>query len=146
MTPDCVLVKNEIDLAGLDSGSGVPGQLGLVKFFPPDVFEEVGVDFARSTGIGIGRVAARRSRLRRPRRGARGRVVPEAAVFENLADGIALMGFDEGDDLHGTAALGAAQRIGLVDAFDEHGPPPEAASSKSGGGGHDRLGDGIARP
>ena len=48
--------------------------------------------------------------------------MPQVAVPEDLADDIALASFDEGDDLHGPAALGAEQRVGLVDAFDEHGP------------------------
>ncbi len=50
------------------------------------------------------------------------RVVPETAVFEDFADDLALPSFDEGDDLHGPAAAGTAQRVGVVDALDEHGP------------------------
>lgn len=41
-------------------------------------------------------------------------------MFEDLADGIALAGLDEGDDPHGPAALGAKQWVGLVDVLDEH--------------------------
>ena len=51
--------------------------------------------------------------------------MPQAAVFENLADEVRLMGLDEGDDLHGPAAFGAQQRVGLVDVFDENGPTTE---------------------
>ena len=43
-------------------------------------------------------------------------------MLEDFADDIVLAGFDEGDDFHGAAALGAAQRIDLIDALDEHGP------------------------
>ncbi len=48
--------------------------------------------------------------------------MPESAVFEDLADGVALVGLDEGDDLHGPAALGAEERVGLIDVLDEGGP------------------------
>ena len=48
--------------------------------------------------------------------------MPQAAVFEDLSDDLALAGFDEGDDLHGPAALGAQKRVGLVDTLDEHRP------------------------
>ena len=50
-------------------------------------------------------------------------MLPEAAVFQVLVSGLALLSFDEGDDLHGSAAVGAKQRIGLIDAFDEWGEP-----------------------
>ena len=43
-------------------------------------------------------------------------------MFEDLADELAMASFDEGDNLHGPAALGAQQRVGLVDALNEHGP------------------------
>ena len=43
-------------------------------------------------------------------------------MFKNLVDDLALPNFDEDDDLHGAAALGAKQRIGLIDAFDEQDP------------------------
>jgi hypothetical protein len=44
-------------------------------------------------------------------------------VYEDLADHVRLVGLDEGNDLHGPAALGAYQRLGLVDVLDENGPP-----------------------
>ena len=55
------------------------------------------------------------------------RQVPETAVLKNLADNIALAGFDEGDGLYGPAATGAEQRVCLVkfclvNSLDEHGP------------------------
>ncbi len=43
-------------------------------------------------------------------------------MLKDLANDLVLAGFYEGDDFHGPAALGAQQRIGLVDALDEHGP------------------------
>ncbi|MEI7767816.1 MAG: hypothetical protein WCJ97_10335, partial [Phycisphaerae bacterium] len=52
---------------------------------------------------------------------------------EDLADDIGLVGFDAGDDFHGAAALRAEPRIGVVDAFDWHGPA--AAGKMVGGGG-----------
>jgi hypothetical protein len=71
-------------------------------------------------------------------------------VFEDLADHVALLSFDEADDLHRRAALGAPKRVGLVDALNKHGP---AAAVESGRGGDRgvvlivrvRLGVGIAR-
>ena len=72
------------------------------------------------------------------RGGAAGRrVVPESAVFEDLADEVRLMGLDEGDDLHGPAAFGAKQRIGLVDVPDEGGPTAAVEPGRFGNG---RLG------
>ncbi len=59
--------------------------------------------------------------------------MPQVAVLEDLADDIALACFDDGDDHHGAAALGAEQRFGLVDAFDEHGPASAAARVEAGG-------------
>jgi hypothetical protein len=32
------------------------------------------------------------------------------------------MGLDDGDELHGSATLGAAKGVGVVDLLDEHGP------------------------
>ena len=52
--------------------------------------------------------------------------MPEAAVLEDLAGDVALIGFDEGGDLRGAAALGAEQRVGLVDAVYEDGPASAA--------------------
>jgi hypothetical protein len=37
-------------------------------------------------------------------------------------DHVALIGLDEGDDLHGPAALGAQERIDMVNLLDKHGP------------------------
>ena len=93
----------------------------------PGVFNVVGIDFVTDAGIGLGHGAAwlvnpglpcgswgRSGRLF----SGWGWVLPEAAVFEDAADEIALAGFDEGDDLHGAAALGTQQRVGLVNALD----------------------------
>ena len=55
--------------------------------------------------------------------------MPEVAVIEDLANDVALVGLDEGDDLHAPAAASAPQRVGMVDAIDEHGP---AAAIKAG--------------
>ena len=57
-----------------------------------------------------------------PGRCAERRVVPECAVFEDLADEVCLVGLDEGDAVHGPAALGAEERVGLIDMLDEGGP------------------------
>ena len=64
-----------------------------------------------------------------------GWVLPQAAMLEDLSDDGLLVGFDERDDLHGSAAAGASERVGLVDAADEDGPAPpgEAVSVLSGG-------------
>jgi hypothetical protein len=43
-------------------------------------------------------------------------------MFEDLSDDGRLVSLDEGDDLHGSAAARAAERVGLVNALDEHGP------------------------
>ena len=125
------------------SGSGLPGQFGLVECLAMDVFQEVGIDLVGDSGGGI-RLGARPNWpgwRRGPGRCAGRRVVPESAVFEDLADEVRLMGLDEGDDLHGPAAFGAEQRIGLVDVPDEGGP---TAAVEPGRFGNDRLGRRIA--
>ena len=43
-------------------------------------------------------------------------------MFEVPADEVCLVGLDEGDDLHGPAALGAEERVDLTDVLDEGGP------------------------
>ena len=95
---------------------------GLAATKPPG---EDGIDLAGDAAIAF---------MRRPhglgwaggsRRGARWRIVPEPAVLEDLADlldSVALMGLDDDDDSHGPAALGAAERVGVVDLLDQHGP------------------------
>ena len=86
------------------------------------MFEEVGIDFVVEAGVAL------RDGSNWPGgewglgRGAGGRVVPEAAMLENFADDLALASLDEGDDFHLSAALGAAERVGVVNVFDEHGP------------------------
>ena len=108
------------------ASGGVPGQLGLVEILTAGVFEEVGLrDRSSWPGCAWGL-----------RRGAGWGVLPEAAVFEDLVDDLALPSFDKGDDLHGPTALGAEQRVGLVDAFDEHGPASSVEPHRIG---NDRL-------
>src|SRR5271170_4035971 len=55
---------------------------------------------------------------RRPRRGR----MPKPAMLEDPLDHFLLRRLDEGHHLHLPAALGARQRINLVDPLDEHGP------------------------
>ena len=43
-------------------------------------------------------------------------------MLEDFADNGLLVSLDEGDDFHGAAALRATERVGLVNALDEHGP------------------------
>ena len=105
-------------------GSGVPGQFGLILLFEglaPGVLEVFRFDLVAHAGVGLGDCTARCGTPGSPMR-ARRRVLPEAAVFEDLADDLTLAGFDESDDLHGPAALGAQQRVDLVDALDQHRP------------------------
>ena len=49
-------------------------------------------------------------------------LLPEAPVFEDLAQDYSLSSLDKGDDFHRAATVGAQPRVGLVYAFDEHGP------------------------
>ena len=46
----------------------------------------------------------------------------QAAVLEDFSDDGLLVRLDEGDDLHGSAATWAAERVGVIYAADEHGP------------------------
>ena len=48
--------------------------------------------------------------------------MPEAAVLKDFTDHIILAGFNEGDNLHGAAAVGAEEGIGVVNTLDEDGP------------------------
>ena len=68
--------------------------------------------------------------------------MPEVAMLENFANQVVLSGLDERADLHGAAALGAAERIDLVDAFDEHRPAAafELRGDRGHGGGEGREG------
>jgi hypothetical protein len=43
-------------------------------------------------------------------------------VLKHLADHIVLVSPDDGDDLHGAAAVGAEEWIGVVNVLDEDGP------------------------
>ena len=54
-------------------------------------------------------------------------------MAKDLLDDVLLVGFDEGDDLHRAAALGAAERVGVVDVLDEGGP------AAAGFGGRERV-------
>ena len=87
----------------------------------PGMFEVLGIDLVGDAGVGLGYVATDltapgnwNERQWAARWRFRGRVVPEAAVFEDLADDVALAGLDEGDDLHGAVALRAAKWIGVA--------------------------------
>ena len=74
-------------------------------------------------GLGLGR------RVGEVWRAARGGVLPKAAMLEDFADDGLLVSLDEGDDLHGSAAARAAERVGVIYALDEHGP---AAAGEGG--------------
>ena len=64
------------------------------------------------------------------RRGAAGRAVPQAAVFQNFLNNISLVAFfDEGYDGHGTATLRAFQRINFVYPFYQRRPAHPAEFS-----------------
>ena len=92
--------------------------------FAVEVFEEIRIDFhavAGALGEPLGRGDWGRSG-RRAWRGTGWGGVPEVAVLEDFFDHVGLAGLDEGDDLHGAAALGAQEGVGVVDAFDEDGP------------------------
>jgi len=101
------------------SRSWLPGQLALVELLQMGASEELGIYLVgdrggdrRGAGLAI------RDRLSWPgwvgaqRRASGRRVRPEPAVFEDLADHVALLSFDEADDLHRRAALGAPKRVG----------------------------------
>ncbi len=108
----------------------LPRQVGLVELLATGVVEEVAVGLIGEARIALDCPAKSLGRRWRPGRGTGRRVVPQAAVLEDLADDVFLAGFDEGDDLDDAAALGATQGVGLVDALDEDGP---AAAGLGGG-------------
>ena len=82
----------------LGPNSPFPRQLQLVELFAAGIFQEVGVNFVADAGVGVWRRPnGPGSATRSWRVAGGGRVLPEAAVFEDLADGFALMGFDQGD-------------------------------------------------
>ncbi len=122
---------------------GFPGQLRLAELLAAGVFEELGIRLAGDAGIRIGHLPNWLGWAGSIGRGAGGRVLPEPAVFEDLADDVALVGLDEGDDLHGAAAARAAQRVGLVDALDEHGPAPAIKAGRRRDGRLYLLGCGV---
>ena len=71
--------------------SVVPGQFGLLLPLQPEVFQEVRIDFAGSPGRRLRQLRCAMvqvSRLRR--RAAGGRVLPEPAVRQDVADDVAL--------------------------------------------------------
>jgi hypothetical protein len=86
------------------------------------VFEELAIGFERETRFTLRDNALRPAWWRGLWRPACGRLVPEAAVLEDLSDHFFLASLDEGDDFHGSAAFWAAERVGLVDALNEDGP------------------------
>ena len=130
MLPDPASVKAETHHAASDSG--LPGQFGLPARLTADMFEEVAIDLAGGAAIGLRRWPRAAGWAGSPGRAAWWRIVPQTTVSEDLADNLALMGLDDGDDFHGAAALGATQRVGLVDAFDEHGPRRRSRRTGSG--------------
>lgn len=73
---------------------------GQVPRLASEVLQEVGIDLVGDSRIRSGQrdrpncLGGWQGLGRRPGR----RVVPESAVFEDLANGVALVGFDEGDD------------------------------------------------
>lgn len=117
------------------------------------MFEEIGIDF-----LGCFRMACMEQReawsgaFGSARRGRPGRgfftKVPQAAVLEVFLDHVALIGLDEGDDLHGPAALGAQKRIDVVNLLDKHGPAAAVGPASRGCLAGLRLGvcGGIIRP
>ena len=115
----------------------------LAELLAAGVFEELGIRLAGDAGIRIGHLPNWLGWAGSIGRGAGGRVLPEPPVFEDLADDVALVGLDEGDDLHGAAAARAAQRGGLVDALDEHGPAPAIKAGRRRDGRLYLLGCGV---
>jgi len=158
MTPDSASVKTKLaKLVGIRfrRPRAVRAAPGSVEGLAAGVFEVIGIDLVAHASVGLGHwtsgcsrpgapgtpTGARRRPGRRSRR--RWRVLPQAAVFEDLADDLALTGFDEGDDLHGPATppeVGAPQRVGVVHTLDEHRPDPESLSR---GVGAFAVGDGL---
>jgi hypothetical protein len=80
---------------------------------------------------------------------------PQPAVAKDALDDVGLLAFDEADDLHGAATLGADERIDLVDAADKHSSMKTkhpwiaiqfwAAAIQSGGGSPSGNGVGWGR-
>ena len=97
-------------------------QLGLLDLLAEGVFQEVGIDFVRQPGIRDVGLAACLGWAGRSGRAAGRRVLPKPATLQDLADDVVLAGVDEGDYLHGPAATGAQEGVGLVNSFDHHGP------------------------
>ena len=103
------------------AGLLVPEQLALLARLVVEMFDEVGIGFVRDAAIGFMRLLHSLGRAGLPGRATWGRIVPEPAVLENLPYNVALVGLDSGDDLHGSAAVGTAEGIGVVDLLDEQG-------------------------
>ena len=94
----------------------------LIQTLAVEMFEVVRINLMAEAGVGFRDQANWLGCWHRFGWSTGGWIVPEAAVLEDFADGIALAGLDEDDDFHGSAALRAEERVGVVDAFDEHGP------------------------
>ena len=65
------------------------------------MFQEVRIGFVRDAAIGVMRRPGGLGWAGLPGRGAWWRIVPEPAVLEDLADHVALMGLDDGDENKG---------------------------------------------
>ncbi len=95
MIPDPASVKDETSHAASDSG--LPGRFRLIGFLAPSGFEKARIDLVGGAAIRLA------SRLNCPtgagctRRGARGWVMPQVAVLEDLANDVALACFDVED-------------------------------------------------
>lgn len=106
--------------------SWVQRQFQLLGLLASAVFQEVWIDFMSQSRVWIGQLGGRLvGRLRWARcfrRPARLGGLPQAAMFQDPSYDIPLVSLNEGNDLHGPAAAGAAEGIGLIDAFDKHSP------------------------
>jgi len=79
----------------VSSDSVIPGQFGLLTRLAVDMFEEVGIDLVGDAAIGLRRRPHGPGWAGNSGRAAWWRILPEAAVFEDFADDVALMGLDE---------------------------------------------------
>ena len=82
--------------------SRFPGQFGLlIQTLAVEMFEVVRINLMAEAGVGFRDQANWPGCWNRFGWSTGGWVVPEAAMLEDFADGIALAGFNEGDDFHG---------------------------------------------
>ncbi len=91
------------------TGSRFPGQFGLLARLAAEVLQKLGIDLVGDSRLRGGARPNRPAWRRGPRRCPGRRVLPQSAVFEDHADSFVLVGLDEGDDLHGPAALEGQQ-------------------------------------